>query len=319
MHSSTSIDSGDLCVFNAAGAYAGSVHTVITTKSNRLYTCGRADYTGHGTRHDIFSPAPLPCFDGIEIQQVSIASGGFHTLVLTADGRLFAWGHNRVGQLGIPARSEMPRNEDGGYYLPSPEEVINVPEHIVSVSAGWGHSGLLTTDGLVYMCGRNVEGQLGIHPAIELPVNERSHRFSPLFTHTSEGDLAGRKISQIICGGEHTIFYGSDHDVMGVGLTNRGQLGLFSQNNLSFAETRMIDYFKHEQRSILQISCGFSCSLVLLGRRTPASLRNMCSDIIRNNMELRHRVLDDWDKEDEPGDVSSEEMFYREQVRHAMC
>ncbi len=32
---------------------------------------------------------------------VKIAAGSFHTVALTADGKVFAWGDNRMNQLGL--------------------------------------------------------------------------------------------------------------------------------------------------------------------------------------------------------------------------
>lgn len=77
----------------------GSVHSCMLTRSGRVYATGKADFTGHGLAHDLTTPMILQRLDGIVIKQISIASGGFHTLALAQDGRLFAWGHNRVGKL----------------------------------------------------------------------------------------------------------------------------------------------------------------------------------------------------------------------------
>ena len=45
------------------------------------------------------------------IRQVSIGSGGYHTLALTRRGDVYAWGHHRVHQLGPVDNSLLLRNE----------------------------------------------------------------------------------------------------------------------------------------------------------------------------------------------------------------
>jgi len=46
------------------------------------------------------------------VQGVSVGPGGYHTLTVTVTGRIFSWGHNRVGQLGCdPTECELRLNE----------------------------------------------------------------------------------------------------------------------------------------------------------------------------------------------------------------
>jgi hypothetical protein len=124
-------------------------------------------------------------------------------------------GHNRVGQLGIMNIIGFPVNNEGAYYVPTPLRVHDLPQGVkfqqvlcvcvyavclcmsgvclyvtitfsnvftcvcvcVQVSAGWGHSALITEDGAVYTCGRNVHGQLGLGPPSNFPLNERGHPY----------------------------------------------------------------------------------------------------------------------------------------------
>src|SRR5712692_7461641 len=54
---------------------------------------------GDGTTTKRATPVPLPGL-GPDSGVVQVAAGGSHTLVLKADGRVLAWGHNRSGELG---------------------------------------------------------------------------------------------------------------------------------------------------------------------------------------------------------------------------
>lgn len=133
-----------------------------------------------------------------------------------------------------------------------------------------------------------MEGQLGTKDPHLLPINERGHRYQPTFVRVEEGDLATRKVLQIVCGGEHTIFYCGNFDLIGIGRSKHGQLGFVSSSTTttatapsSYEPPRLIPFFLHEKREILQISCSSSCTMVLAGKRSPSSLKKLCSDIVR--------------------------------------
>ncbi|CAN0491485.1 unnamed protein product, partial [Scytosiphon promiscuus] len=47
-------------------------------------------------------------------------------------GQVYAWGHNRVAQLGIGNSFTVPRNIEGAYFLPNPQLV----ESLVGMVSG---------------------------------------------------------------------------------------------------------------------------------------------------------------------------------------
>src|SRR5947208_1201552 len=75
---------------------------------------------------------------------VQVSAGAYHTLARRADGTVWAWGWNGVGQLGdgTTASRSMPVRVQG---------LTNV----VSVSAGVYHSLAVTADGSVWSWGWN--------------------------------------------------------------------------------------------------------------------------------------------------------------------
>jgi len=93
--------------------------------------------------------AQLP--DGLEI--VELATGGYHTCVLSSEGRVWCWGGSWGGQLG-----------DGttGTYRREPQEVPDL-ENIVTIGLGEEHSCALATDGRLWCWGAmNIDvAQLG--------------------------------------------------------------------------------------------------------------------------------------------------------------
>lgn len=45
------------------------------------------------------------------------------SVALLEQGQVYAWGHNRVAQLGIGNSYTVPRNGEGAHFLPSPQLV----------------------------------------------------------------------------------------------------------------------------------------------------------------------------------------------------
>jgi hypothetical protein len=110
-------------------ASAGDSHSVVVTEDGAIYSfgCGEAGRLGHGPSDDSVDNYASECFPrkvvgfGAEaVRCIATASGNMHSLALTRDGMVFAWGDNRFGQLGLPdnvQRSDFPEFVmDGGQY-----------------------------------------------------------------------------------------------------------------------------------------------------------------------------------------------------------
>jgi alpha-tubulin suppressor-like RCC1 family protein len=81
--------------------------------------------------------------------QLAAGNWGYH-LALAQDGRVFAWGDNSYGQLGL-----------GDTLQRDVPNVIHGLTHIRKISAGYTHAAALRADGAVFIWGHNVRGQLG--------------------------------------------------------------------------------------------------------------------------------------------------------------
>jgi alpha-tubulin suppressor-like RCC1 family protein len=100
---------------------------------------------GNGSYNNAAMPMPVNLAN-----TVSVAAGAYHTLLLEADGTVWAAGGNFYGQLG-----------NGGQInsaLP-----VQVPDmtNVVAVAAGYYHSLVLKADGTVWAWGYNYDGELG--------------------------------------------------------------------------------------------------------------------------------------------------------------
>ena len=88
---------------------------------------------------------------GIGSGVARIVGGGTHSIALTADGRVYAWGNNASGQVGdgsAPADQHVPI-------------LIGGLSNIVDIAAGRAHSVAVASDGTVFSWGDNILGQLG--------------------------------------------------------------------------------------------------------------------------------------------------------------
>src|SRR5262249_18801312 len=90
-----------------------------------------------------------------------LASGGYHSLALMADGTVRSWGFNYEGQLGI-GDAAGPETCPPSYTCSA--KVLTVPglSGVVAVAAGTYHSLALLADGTVMAWGENGSAQLGL-------------------------------------------------------------------------------------------------------------------------------------------------------------
>lgn len=82
----------------------------------------------------------------------NVSAGWFHAVALTSDGKVWTWGDNAAGEIGIGVTSTT------GVSVP-----VQVPglSNVIGVSAGDGFTGILKADGTVWTWGGNNFGDLG--------------------------------------------------------------------------------------------------------------------------------------------------------------
>ncbi len=93
-------------------------------------------------------------YTNLEVIQSDV--GHYHSIALTADGRVFTWGRNNYGQLG----------DGNNIDLHTPTEItqnftLDSGETIVQVHLGFDTSSALSSDGKVFIWGENLYGQIG--------------------------------------------------------------------------------------------------------------------------------------------------------------
>jgi len=137
---------------------------------------------------------------GVRGAATSVAAGASHSLAVSNDGSLRAWGDDGAGALGT--------GRSLGSLLPIPVPGIS---GAIAIAAGDAHTVALRSDGTVWTWGRNAEGQLG-----DGTTNGRS-------TPAQVPGLTG--VVAIAAGLIHTVALKSDGTVWTWGPNYVGQLG----------------------------------------------------------------------------------------------
>ena len=128
---------------------AGQDHSLAITADGRLWAWGDNGAGQLGVAASAESTRPSPgLVPGLE-HVIQVAGGQKHTLALTRDGKVYAWGDNSTEQLGgAPGAAHEPSQVPG---LP----VIRL------IATGNNHNLVLASDGTVWTWGENRTGQLG--------------------------------------------------------------------------------------------------------------------------------------------------------------
>lgn len=127
-------------------------HTGCLTDNGEVYTWGEGKFgrLGHGAERNCHSPRLVEVLYGKRPSQV--ACGGFHTAVITEDGRMFTFGGGEHGQLG--------HGDKVNKVKPTLVQALD-SFTIVQITCGWSHSVALTNKGKVYTWGNGDHGKLG--------------------------------------------------------------------------------------------------------------------------------------------------------------
>ncbi|XP_042494560.1 ultraviolet-B receptor UVR8-like isoform X2 [Macadamia integrifolia] len=138
---------------------------------------------GRGSTDDELSPACVSALLGIQIQ--GVAAGLWHTVCISVEGDVYAFGGNQFGQLGTGAdqAETLPRLLDA----PSLEN-----KHAKIVSCGARHSAVITEDGKVFCWGWNKYGQLGLGDVIDRNI-------------PAQVPIDGCLVKNVACGWWHTL------------------------------------------------------------------------------------------------------------------
>lgn len=177
----------------------GHNHNIALKDNGAVWSWGINEYGQLGNGTDIYSsniPVRVSGLTGV----MAVAAGREHSVALREDGTVWAWGDNRLGQLGTNlGASNIPVQVSG-------------LSGITAIAAGVFHSMALKDDGTVWAWGHNGYGQLG---------NGTIGRIS--FNPAQVSELSG--IIAIAAGGYHSMALKNDGTVWAWGRNDSGAIG----------------------------------------------------------------------------------------------
>ena len=229
----------------------GEYHTIAVCRDGSLWTWGRNNcgQLGHGNCSENYKiPTQV---QGMATKISLLASaGGQHSLILTESNKVYAFGNNNFGQLGLGIKDKV---------VSRPDIISSLrTSGVCAIACGYSHSVALLKNEQLYSWGRNDCGQLGLGHYIHSPTPE----------HVTA--LSSYTVQQIECGYDHCIAFVNEirpsdlakavpgESIMGRnrvftwGRGEEGQLG--HQDNLSRCVPKFVETL--EARGILQVKAG---------------------------------------------------------------
>ncbi|XP_065296220.1 X-linked retinitis pigmentosa GTPase regulator-like [Dermacentor albipictus] len=168
----------------------GYYHTAIVSVDGILYTFGERDGGKLGLPKTLCckrynKPTEVSTIPG---KIVSVSCGGTHTMALTAEGKVYAFGDGRNGQLGLGNKTLQSNKPQ---LIPFVEGI-----KIAKVVCGESHTAFLSDKRQLLTCGDARHGKLA------LVTNDVS---ANQFTPTLVEELLSYQVQQVACGGCHTL------------------------------------------------------------------------------------------------------------------
>ncbi|XP_021936886.1 X-linked retinitis pigmentosa GTPase regulator-like isoform X2 [Zootermopsis nevadensis] len=261
----------------------GDEHTAVICQKGRVFVFGNNDYGQLGLGHKNVTVKPS-CVKSLKPEKAThVACGRAHTLLSTDSGKIFSWGNNSDGQLGVGDVADRS----------APTRVLGIRDEIIQLSAGCISSAALTACGHVYVWGSNSGGQLGLPETndsvlspVLMPFDQQIVHISFGYYHTAfvtasstlytcgeseSGKLGlpdsltnitspqkvtlGIPIKSVFCGGNHTVALAAGGEVFAFGNNFNGQLGLGVDVPQSVLPTRVTSL---EGCVIRDVACGES-------------------------------------------------------------
>ena len=183
---------------------AGALHVVVIGGDGKVFGTGAngSNQLSGGNPSEVRTLAPVVGLPS-GVKATSVAAGGYFSLVLGSNGKVYGVGSNTFGQLtGSGDRSAL-------------TALTGLPAGVTAkaIAARGDYSLVLASNGKVYGAGTNAQGQLtGVNPAPKTTL-------TPL-----TGLPAGVTAIAISAGNFNSVVLGSNHHVYGTGTNVYGQL-----------------------------------------------------------------------------------------------
>jgi hypothetical protein len=281
------ISSLKMIMKNVKSVSCGYEHTMILTTDNVLYSCGRNDYGQLGLEHRnavttftkvregiskilckgcysliltnnrelygcgnrVLSFGSDATFIKIRDDIKSMSCGGGYIMILTKDDVLYGCGWNDHGQLGLGKAFNDTLGKRKKVY-----KFKKILEDVSYVSCGHDFTMILTKDNVLYGCGSDYDGQLGLDGKNFDPTPDNIHHLS------HDGDVheftkIRENVAKVSCGMFHTMVLTMDNELYSCGYNEYGQLGIGHTKCVSKL-TKLHVRSNEQLDGIVNVSCG---------------------------------------------------------------
>lgn len=204
---------------NPTIAWQGDHYTLILTDNNKVYSFGwnNNGQLGLGDTDNRNIPTLIDFeFDG---NPVKVQQGNWHSLILTDTNKIYVFGDNRYGQLGL--------GDFDKRLIPTLLD-FEFDGYISNIQQGGNHSMILTNIGKIYTFGYNIHGQLGL--------GDTDNRNTPTLLDFEFDGIP----SDIQLGQHQSLILTNKNKLYSFGQNNYGQLGL--EDNIDRYVPTLIDF-----------------------------------------------------------------------------
>lgn len=189
----------------------GSHHCLALTTTGSLFAWGANHYGQCGVelnQSKLIKPTVITTLECSPMLYITV--GGYHSMALSYTGKIYVWGKNEFGQLGL-GHNQPQRGVTTLSFLED--------QKISYIDCGEDFSTAVTEDGGLFTWGAGMYGQLG-H-------GDKKNDLLP----KQVTELMGHHVVQVTCGRCHMLILDSNSKVYSTGLNGCGQLGLGNREN----------------------------------------------------------------------------------------
>lgn len=222
----------------------GWFHNLAISDQGEIFSWGLGIYgqLSIGVESNMIHPTIIKDLGDVKIKLAS--AGLYHTIVVTEDNRVFSFGYNKHGQLGVSTSSKMTWKPEE-----IPIDFLDQDESIEHIQSGMYHNILATSSGKVFAWGYNELGQLG--------VGDREMKQTPHMVL----NLWGKRIKALNCGAYHSIAVDFENNIWVWGQGTEYQLGNEQIDVLD--NPQMLTPNAFGDNEIISVETGWAHTLVL--------------------------------------------------------
>ncbi|MFA6866250.1 MAG: hypothetical protein WCR54_01905, partial [Clostridia bacterium] len=213
---------------------SGAAHALAVSNTGKLYSWGNNDngQLGDCTTQESNLPQQI-ILSGEKFNKIAI--GETHTIALSDEGELYAWGNNSNGQLGL--------NSNLSYDIPQYIDVPNVK--FSEVACGTDFSIALSNVGDLYVWGKNDKRQLGDNSTVDVNAPKKL-------------EFENVKFSKIACGDSHITALSTTGEIYSWGDNTSGQVGVGTTETINLPQKLLVNGV-----TFIDIACRMQHSMAI--------------------------------------------------------